>query len=494
VLQAAQENPMLDSVRSRLTLWYSIVLGVVLISLAFLTYLIYQRNILQRTDTNLVEQADAFATTFASELPDYDSLDAVKNAARESMLEHRFRDTIFVVLDPLGGVALSSLDLPGGSPRRVQVSPDIYATAPFRELATNLSSGRHPIQIVPGGRDGFRGFARDLPVGRQSYRLAILQSLHPQHEMLEDIRNTFLVAIPIGILLASVGGYFLARKSLAPVAAMAAQAQTISASNLQNRLEVANERDELGQLAESFNQLLERLERSFERQQRFIADASHELRTPVAILRGEAEVTLARDDRTAGEYRESLCILRDESQRLARIVEDLFTLTRADAGEYRLTLREHYLDELVNDVLRRVRSLAIAKDITLASSLVAELPIRADEALLRRMFLNLIENAIKYTSAGGKLSVSCLRQNNEYVLSITDTGEGIPSELQQKIFERFFRVDKARSRGEGELGGAGLGLSIARWIAEAHNGRLELSRSDATGSTFTVILPSELDT
>jgi two-component system OmpR family sensor kinase len=308
--------------------------------------------------------------------------------------------------------------------------------------------------------------------------------------MLEDIRNTFLWAIPVALLLASAGGYFLARQSLAPVAAMAWQAQNISASNLQKRLEVANKRDELGQLAESFNQLLERLDKSFERQQRFIADASHELRTPVAILRGESEVTLSRDDRSPEEYRESLAILRGESQRLSRIIEDLFTLTRADAGEYRLELREHYLDELVNDVLHRARSLASSKKISLVLSVTPDLPVAADEALLRRMLLNLIENSIKYTAAGGTISVGCHPHDSEYVLSITDTGEGIPSELQQKIFERFFRADKARSRSEGELGGAGLGLSIARWIAEAHYGRLELSRSDTTGSTFTVFLPS----
>jgi heavy metal sensor kinase len=485
---------MFDSVRVRLTAWYSLVLAVILIFLAVLTLLIYKRNIVQRTDANLIELADSFATTFATELPDngnsYASPQSVEKAARESMIEHRFRDTFFVVVDVSGRVILSSLDLPGGIARRAHISPEIYSTKPFQELATNEFPLKQGLQTVPGGRDRFRAYGKDLPVGTQTYRLLILQSLHPQEEMLEDIRNTFLVAIPIALLLASAGGYFLARKSLAPVAAMASQARAISASNLQNRLEVTNKRDELGRLAESFNQLLERLEQSFERQQRFIADASHELRTPVAILRGEAEVTLAREDRSAEEYRESLGILRDESQRLARIVDDLFTLTRADGGEYRLTLRRHYFDEVVADVLRRARSLAIAKNIRLVPAISSELPIRADEALLRRMLLNLIENAIKYTPPSGTISICCEQQGSEYVLSITDTGEGIPDELQQKVFERFFRVDKARSRSEGEPGGAGLGLSIARWIAEAHNGRLELSRSDATGSVFTVFLPA----
>jgi heavy metal sensor kinase len=307
--------------------------------------------------------------------------------------------------------------------------------------------------------------------------------------MLEGVRDTFLWAIPVALLLASVGGYFLARKSLEPVAAMATQARGMGAANLHDRLAVLNPRDELGQLAVTFNQLLERLEESFERQKRFMADASHELRTPVAILHGETEVTLSRADRSPEEYRETLGILKDESQRLARIVDDLFTLTRADAGQYPLQRQSVYLDELAADVMRRARTLAMAKKIALSAAIEPELPIEADEALLRRMLLNLLDNAIKYTPEGGQISLQCRRQRDDYTLSVSDTGTGIPVELQARIFERFFRADKARSRAEGDSGGAGLGLSIARWIAEAHHGRLELSKSDATGTTFTAWLP-----
>jgi signal transduction histidine kinase len=210
----------------------------------------------------------------------------------------------------------------------------------------------------------------------------------------------------------------------------------------------------------------------------------------VAILQGETEVTLSQTDRSPEEYRETLGILRDESHRLARIIEDLFTLTRADAGQYPLQRRELYLDEMTADVLRRTRSLAIAKGLTLTSSIQPELLLQADEDLLRRMLLNLLDNAIKHTPAGGKVHVECRREGNEYVLRVTDTGKGIPEELHSRIFERFFRADKARSRSEGDTAGAGLGLSIARWIAEAHDGRLELTRSDASGTTFTAYLPT----
>lgn len=480
---------MLDSVRFRLTLWYSAVLGIVLILLAAFTYLSYQRNITQRTEANLAELADAFATTFESELPDNPGRDAVKEAARESMLEHRFRDIVFVVLDSTGTVVISSLELPKAGPQHERISADIFSSPEFREVAANSDSQGRERNQIPGGRDGFRPFTRTLSAGNQTYKLALLQSLHPQKELLEDIRNTFLLVIPMALLLASVGGYFLARKSLAPVAAMASQARAMGAANLGARLAVANQRDELGQLALTFNQLLDRLEESFERQRRFIADASHELRTPVAILRGETEVTLSKSDRSPEEYRETLGILRDESQRLTRIIEDLFTLTRADAGEYPLSPTDLYLDELATDALRSARSLAMAKNITLCSSIVPELPLRADEALLRRMLLNLLDNAIKYTPESGKISLDCRKQGNQYVVQVTDTGEGIPAEMHERVFERFFRVDKARSREDGALGGAGLGLSIARWIAEAHHGKLELTKSDASGSTFSVMLP-----
>src|SRR5271166_5547594 len=488
-LPVIRENRMLDSVCVRLTLWYSVVLGMVLVLLAVLTYVVYWRNTSQRTDSNIAELSDAFVTTFNAEFADVTGPDAVKSAAREAMLEHRFRNTVFVLLDPSGNVLLSSLELPRTGTSKDQLSADIFSSDSFRALAASAANPGE-LHTFQGHRwkDGYRVQVRPLPAGGGNFKLVVLQSLHPQKEMMEDIRNTFLWAIPIALLLASLGGYFLARKSLAPVAAMASQARGMGAANLHNRLAVANERDELGQLALTFNQLLERLEVSFEQQRRFMADASHELRTPVAILRGETEVTLSQPDRSPAEYREALTILRDESQRLAHIIEDLFTLTRADAGQYPITLRDFYLDELASDVLRHARSLALVKNITLSPVIEPELLFHGDEALLRRLLLNLLDNAIKYCPSGSTVTLACRRDGDRYLVSVSDNGPGIPPDLQPRIFERFFRTDKARARSEGETGGAGLGLSIARWIAEAHHGHLELMRSDATGSVFTATL------
>jgi signal transduction histidine kinase len=261
---------------------------------------------------------------------------------------------------------------------------------------------------------------------------------------------------------------------------MSAQASHIGAENLEARLSIRNPSDELGQLAQSFNSLLDRLSASFDRQKRFVADASHELRTPVAILCGETEVVLGKDGRSEAEYRETLRILGGESKRLKQIVEDLFTLARADAGQYPLSYREFYLDELAAECVKNVRTLAAPKEIKVTCQSSGEALIRGDETLVRRMLLNLLDNAIY---------VGCEPEDGSYRLSVKDSGPGVPPELHTRIFERFFRADKARSRREEDGGGAGLGLSIGAWIAAAHGGKLELTESDGNGSLFTAILP-----
>jgi two-component system, OmpR family, sensor kinase len=483
---------MLESVRIRLTLWYAGVLTLVLVVLAFATYFILRESTVKRADSNLAELADGFLTTLQAEMRDESGPDELKRGALEAITEHRFRDHFYAVLDPTDAVVVSSRDLPSAIPTASQEESFRVVDSDFlRKLVQSSSRSGRVFQNLKGERGGYRAYVRPFAENGQTYTLVVLQSLHSQREMYEELAQTYSFVIPIAVLLASVGGYFLARKSLAPVVAMSTQAGHIGAATLHERLPVQNEKDELGHLARSFNQLLDRLDQSFDRQRRFMADASHELRTPVAILRGEAEVALSRPDRAPEEYRESLAVLRAESQRLTHIVEDLFTLARADAGQYPLSPHDFYLDELVADCTHSTRTLALAKRITLNCDAAQELPIHADEALLRRMILNLLDNAIKYTPEGGSVSLACRREGEEYALSIADTGPGIPAELQPRIFERFFRADKARSRAENDGGGAGLGLSIARWIAEAHHGRLELARSDATGSTFAAYLPAK---
>lgn len=477
---------MLNSVRIRLTLWYTAAMTLVLVVLAATTYFVLRQNVVRRADANATELADSFLSTVNAELGDASRPDSVDEGIAAAISEHRFRDVIFLVFDPQGNLlgVSDTYRLPGHSEGATRES----IAASLRPLV----SAPDTFRSVRVGEHQYRSYVRHFSVDQQAATLFVLQSLRRQNEFLETLAGIFWIVIPLAILFAGAGGYLLARRSLSPVVVMGAQASRIGAENLYERLQVQNPRDELGHLAGSFNELLDRLNQSFDRQRRFVADASHELRTPVAILCGEAEVTLAQEERSEQEYRESLQILREEAKRLKHIVEDLFTLTRADAGQYPLQPRDFYLDELVGECVHSARTLALAKKISLNLEEASESPIRADESLLRRMILNLLDNAIKYTPDGGRVTVICRRAADEYVLNIADTGGGIPADLQPRIFERFFRVDKARSRAENDGGGAGLGLSISRWIVEAHHGRLELTRSDSSGSTFTAFLPAVL--
>jgi heavy metal sensor kinase len=267
---------------------------------------------------------------------------------------------------------------------------------------------------------------------------------------------------------------------------MAEQAREITGSSLSRRLEIGRAAEELTVLAASFNELLARLDESFEAMRLFVADASHELRTPIAVIRGEADVALAHD-RGAAEYRESLAIVLDESRRLSGLVDDLLNLARADAGRVKLEVQEFYFNELLADCCRSMQTLAGASDISLDCSSPGDVQFRGDEALLRRLVINLLDNAIRYTPPGGKVSAVLEADPAARVqIRISDTGAGIPPEAAPHVFDRFYRADKARSRQDG---GFGLGLSIVKWIAEAHNGSVELTRNSGQGTTFAVTLP-----
>ncbi len=452
---------MLNSVRIRLTLWYTAAMTLVLVVLAGATYLVLRENVVRRADANATELADSFLATVNAELGDSTKPDSVDDGIAAAISEHRFRDVLFVVFDPQGDF-LGATDAHNPPGRSADPTREMLV-ASLRPLVPET----HIFRTMHIGNREYRSYVRHFSIDQQEATLFVLQSLHRQNEFLDTLAGTFGIIIPLAILLAGIGGYLLAKRSLAPVVTMSVQASRIGSENLYERLHIKNPSDELGQLAASFNELLDRLNQSFDRQRRFVADASHELRTPVAILCGEAEVTLALEKRTEQEYRESLQILREEAKRLKHIVEDLFTLARADAGQHPLAPTDFYLEELVAECAKNVRTLASAKRIGVSCESNGELPVRADESLLRRMLMNLLDNAIKYTHAGRFGFFALYGRNGRYRLSIEDSGHGIPAELQPRIFERFFRADNARSRSETDSGGAGLGLTIASWIAGA---------------------------
>lgn len=460
-------------------------MALVLVTLALVTYFVIKQNVIKRADAQAMELSDAFLSTVRAEMADASEANNLREGVAAAISEHRFRDVIFAVFDERGQLVGVSDDYgEPGADRRVS------SDAP-RQSAVRLAADADGTKSVRIGGRVYRCYVRHFSADHQDASLVVLQSLQRQNEFLGALASVFAIVIPLTILLAAAGGYLFARHSLAPVVAMSAQASRMGAENLGARLDVKNSRDELGQLAVSFNGLLDRVSESFDRQKKFVADASHELRTPVAILCGETEVTLGKQGRGEQEYRESLRIVGEEAKRLRQIVEDLFTLARADAGQHPLLLTSFYLDELVAECAKNVRTLALAKEIAVTCEADEEYPIYADETLLRRMVLNLLDNAIKYTPYRGKVTLRCREENEFYQLSVQDSGPGIVESLQPRIFERFFRADKARSRQDEDGGGAGLGLAIASWIANVHGGNLQLTQSNSAGSVFTATLPKQ---
>lgn len=471
---------MSDSVRTRLTLWYTGVLALVLITFSVGVYTLMARKLLQRLDTNLQKEVEGITRLF---LHEKDEEETDQYAARSSFRKSYFPHQAVAFYDARGEL-LSELIL----------NETIHASLP-EGFTTNAGDDIRVFTLPETqdeGKDSMRvaAFRITSPSMSAPCFIVISEPLTGLTADLELLRSIFYVAVPAALALAGSGGWFLARKSLAPVVMMSDSARRISAEHLDKRLPVANPRDELGQLAATFNELLGRLHQSFAQQRQFMADASHELRTPLTVMRTASEVTLKQPHREESEYREALTILCQQSQRLTCIVEEMFTMARADAGQRELEQSDFYLDELIAETVRGATVLAQPKNVAIGVAPTQESPYYGDENLLRRMLLNLLDNAIKYTPPGGRINVCLAQDATAYSITIADTGSGIPAEAQSQIFERFYRAEKARGRAEQANGsGAGLGLSIARWITEAHDGSLTLQQSSHQGSTFVAVLP-----
>jgi heavy metal sensor kinase len=463
-------------IRFRLTLWYLGLLSFTLLLWGGGTHLLLHRSQRAHSEESLQQTWDGFSDFIAGEASEDPSLSALA-IAREVVAEYRSRGWSAAVYDVAG--------------RRVAPALDAAAN---RDSAVDLPPALPPRHRTPFGavREGGAVVARTLvapiQIRGESFYLLVARPAEEEQEVLEQLRDALLLSAPVIILLAGIGGYLLAVRALAPVDAMSREALRIGAGNLEARLPVSEPGDELGRLAAVLNDLLSRLQGAFERQRQFMADASHELRTPVAVIRGEAEVALSRRERSAPELREALQITGDEAARLTRIVDDVFTLARADAGQYALSPDDFYLDELLQECSRAVRTLTATAGVELACDAPTEAPVRADEGLVRRMVLNLLDNAIKHSPVGGTVFLSLRSEVTGYRIVVRDTGAGIPPAVQPHIFERFVRADAARTRG-GRRDGAGLGLAIARWVAEAHGGSLSLVASGPQGTEFAATLP-----
>jgi heavy metal sensor kinase len=475
----------IDSVRGRLTAFYVTALAAALIIVGGLIYVLLARALYARIDDSLLALVQIATTSLSNDLAEgQDEADA----ARSTAAELASRQQMLAIYDAAGRLLAE-----GGRDDDLKIALPAPDTIPTDDASLQTVVERQD-------RDDRHRLALRrviIPSHRAKYIVVAGSSLESTDEELESLREILAYVVPLALILAGISGWFLARQSLSPVAAMVERARRMSAEELSGRLPVANPRDELGRLAETFNDLLGRLEASITAQRQltatqrqFMADASHELRTPVTTTRTAANVALQQPHREERDYRDTLAIIEQQATRLSRIVDDMFTLARADSGTYPLRQTPMYLDEVVEDEVRAARVLASTRDVSIEAATIPSAALTGDEDLIRRLMGNLLDNAIRHTSQGSIVRVDLGQAPGGYVLSISDRGPGIPPDVQPHIFERFFRVDTARTRRVNADGGAGLGLALARWIAEAHGGRLTLARSSEDGSTFTAFFPA----
>jgi heavy metal sensor kinase len=311
--------------------------------------------------------------------------------------------------------------------------------------------------------------------------------LDEYYEMLDDFTWTALLASPLMMLLAAAGGYWMSRRALAPVDLITSLARDIGARDLSRRLPLRGAADELDRLSTTLNEMLSRLESAFERITRFTADASHEMRTPIAVVRTTAELARSRP-RTPEEYERALDRILLESERVSALIEDLMLLARAGSGaDCCMTSDLVDLAAVLREVCGEAHVLAESRGLILDVCVLPEATVRGDAAALHRLILILLDNAIKYTPAGGRIQVSMGASEGRVCVAIQDTGTGISSEDLPHVFDRFYRASKDRSRRDG---GTGLGLAIAQWIAVRHDGEVRVESEVNAGSTFTIFLPA----
>jgi len=304
-----------------------------------------------------------------------------------------------------------------------------------------------------------------------------------QETAIREVRTISLIGVGAFAVLGALGAYWMAKQALRPVQHLSRLVREIRTETLDQRLALDGPPDEVQELADAFDQMLERLERSFKQQSRFVADAAHELRTPLASLRTNLEVVLSDPHAALADYRETASALEQALGRLERLVEDLLLLAR---GEKDIRVEPVYLEVLISDVIQELRTLAQSHQVSLRYDIIDEVMLQADAPLLARAVSNLIENGIRYNHPGGSVTVTVHREANGVAVSVEDTGVGIPPEEKSHIFERFYRVDRSRARNQG---GAGLGLSITAHIVQLHGGHIGVESTPGVGSTFTLWLP-----
>ncbi len=463
------------SIRLKLTALYVAVFGLFLVVFSGWVYLMMEQKLNHTVDQRLKTMAELIGKTDLCAVPSF------LPPEFERRLNHIFgvRPT---------GKFVRLLDLSGTIGSRTENLED-KSIPVNREVLKRVTRG----EIV---YETQKLFGDEIPIRFINYPLLDYQkkvrgviqvgtSLEYVQASMQNLLLILLISVPTLIFVAGLAGYFLAGKALKPIRDIATTTRHITANNLDERITVEVAKDDIGQLSQTINDMLDRLSQAFLKVTQFSADASHELRTPLTILRGEVEIGL-RGDRSAAEYRDILVSNLEEIERMSKIVSDLLLLSRSDMGQEVLSRESVDLQEVVQELINQLAMLAEQKKITLTGDIQPVSLVSGDKLRLRQMAANLIANAIRYTSESGRVNVRLEAVAEGVKLVIEDTGIGIPEADLPRIFDRFYRVDKARSR---EEGGSGLGLSIVKWIVDAHHGDITVESVVDEGTTFTVVLP-----
>jgi len=456
------------SIRAKLTLWYLGIATAVLIAFAIAIYAYLSRGLLTTIDTSLWNQAERIAQATG-----HPSSNEEPSQPGVLMLAPQF-----VSIVNRSGEVTDSIPDPEG--HQVPVLPEAIERA-----AAELKPQYNEVSLGPSEHVRIITWpARDED--GEMFFVVIGQSLKELQFAQRHLLILLAISNPVALLLASLGGLWLAHEALKPVDRLTRAAERIGRGNFSERVEEPRTTDEIGRLAATFNEMISKLEQAFERERRFTADASHELRTPLAVLRGDIEVALRRD-RSLEEYKRVLTSSLEEIERITRLTDDLLTLARSDAGEKVVELAPVRLDRLAVEAHSYIRPLAESAGIELVcEGAQSPIVVEGDEKRLKQLLVNLLENAIKYTPAGGSARLSIATQDSSALLEVSDTGRGIPAESLPHIFERFYRQTDPR---DSRVTGFGLGLAISKWIVDAHRGSIEAESAEGKGSRFTVRLP-----
>ena len=454
------------SIRTRLTLWYSAFMVVALAVFSIGVLWLHARWGRAQFDSELASLGAAASRVMREELGETGNLQRAVSETRTSI--------------DVPGHATAILDL-RGRPLAAEWHGFSYDATMWPIDAQTQPRFK---TLSEGGRT-WRVLTRRESSAAGDYVILVAGTLDQLERQQHLLAQVLLGAAPFIVLVAAGLSWWVASSALRPVTIMAAQAEAITVRSPDWRLDAPSMTDELGQLARAFNRLLTRLGTASEMQRQFMADASHELRTPVSVIQTTAEVTLERPVREDWEYREALTIVNEQGTRLSRMVEDMLVLARADAGGYRLTRRPLYVDDIVAECARAVSVVASVRDIQIVTALQPDVAANADDGLLRQLVTNLLDNAVQYGPPGSCVTVAVTSDGDSAMITVSDTGSGIPLADRDRVFERFVRLDLARST----TSGAGLGLPIARWIAEQHEGTLTLEANAIGGCLFVVRLP-----